>query len=637
MGGPKSKASHEEIISVFHTEEPFKAFAARIGMSPNTLRDIWKAEFGEAAFFERGKRLQAKAASAVAKASAAAGRVYRDVELVCSSCGRKVILKSNQVGQMDDPSKFICHDCRGDRKCPICGLAIEGKQGLSTHFRCRQKAGDAAHTAYLEDQANAVWAGKTEGEDYVTCLECGHKAETLARHLKAAHGLDAVAYTNKHGSGVPIRADKVTQNMSKAALARCLISTGKGEVKTVACPSCGVLRKVSKFIVPGVHELRCSDCRKKDEDLYWSKFSEPQDFVTCLECGYRAENLTSHLQNSHPEYRKKYPEALVVALGSEVRNKDCLKNVPLSLETRQKMSRNAGRWNKGLTKESDSRIAALAKKCLGRVSWNTGLTADKDERVRSMAEKLKLYVGDSRPWSNGLAANLTLDDFKPFLDLEGCVDHRAVIEKTGFDEVTIRKWMKIVGLKPSKKYIKNAAEARIVRIEKADLERFRLANGKVVIGRVMVGLRHTFQTVRRECKRHGLPTCHQHIRQTRFLDIVSKILGVPYEEEWNSRRFVNPVSGRRFKFDGYFPSIGLIVEFHGHQHYTFPNVFMPHESYRPLWEAMLERDRIKKVLIDATPDLIWFSVLEKEPWEDVSYLKGRLIDSGVLPEEEKET
>lgn len=77
--------------------------------------------------------------------------------------------------------------------------------------------------------------------------------------------------------------------------------------------------------------------------------------------------------------------------------------------------------------------------------------------------------------------------------------------------------------------------------------------------------------------------------------------------------------------------MGLVVEFHGYQHYTFPNFFMPHESYRPLWEAMVERDHIKRDMINASPDLIYFEVREDEPYDNPDYLRGRLVQATVLP------
>ena len=84
-----------------------------------------------------------------------------------------------------------------------------------------------------------------------------------------------------------------------------------------------------------------------------------------------------------------------------------------------------------------------------------------------------------------------------------------------------------------------------------------------------------------------------------------------------------------FRFDGYFPDFGLIVEFHGHQHYIFPNAYMINESYLPDYIALRERDRIKRELINASPDLLYLEVLEDEPYTDVSYLRGRLAALGI--------
>jgi len=110
--------------------------------------------------------------------------------------------------------------------------------------------------------------------------------------------------------------------------------------------------------------------------------------------------------------------------------------------------------------------------------------------------------------------------------------------------------------------------------------------------------------------------------------------GLPYEEEWKSWRFVNPLTGHRFRFDGYFPDMCLIVEFQGYQHYTFPNAFMVDESYLPEWDKLRERDRVKRELITNAPDLIYFEVLEEEPYDNVDYLRGRLVGLGVIDPEQ---
>ncbi len=52
-------------------------------------------------------------------------------------------------------------------------------------------------------------------------------------------------------------------------------------------------------------------------------------------------------------------------------------------------------WNKGLTKDDDSRL-------IGHISWNKGLTKDTDVRLRSTSEKLK----GREPWSKGLTKNI---------------------------------------------------------------------------------------------------------------------------------------------------------------------------------------------------------------------------------------
>jgi hypothetical protein len=294
------------------------------------------------------------------------------------------------------------------------------------------------------------------------------------------------------------------------------------------------------------------------------------------------------------------------------------------------MSENAGRWNKGLTKETDVRVASAAEKMQGRASWNKGQTADVNEALRRTAEKLKTYAGDARPWDNGLAANLTLTDFKPFMDSEGRVDHRAVMEFTGISWPTVRGYIVDLGLAQTRRYIENRVEEQVIAIPKEELLKFTLGNGKVAIGKAMVGLGHAFKTIQRECAKHGLPTYHRHIRQDVCLNAVSVALGgVPYEEEWRSRRFMS-AKNAFYRFDGYFPSLGLVVEFQGYQHYTFPNAYMPDESYEQEYLALRERDRIKRELVQAAPDLIYFEVTEEEPYNNSDYLKGRLVQMGVL-------
>jgi predicted transcriptional regulator len=517
-----------------------------------------------------------------------------------------------------------------NNKCPVCNLSVSGEKGLSLHFAHRQKANDIKHIEYQQQQELAYWANKIENEDYVICKICGYKSDSIVTHLTKTHKITAGNYRNQVGQDALVRSFVATRNMSEAAKNRK--DTGKGATKDITCPDCQIVWVGSKFLVPETHDLRCQSCKQKAEDAKWVNLKEPEDYCTCKECGYRAESLISHLQHNHPDYWQKYPEAIVVALKSAIRDKTELRGKSLSDETKQKMSNNAGRWNKGLTKETDSRVAVMSEHMQNRPSWNKGLSAETDIRLQQTVAKLKIYYAENgHPWDNGLAANLTLSDFQPFMDTEGRIDMWAVVQATGFSDVTIRKYVLDLGLVLSNKYIKQAALDRTIRLEKEELEKYKLQNGKVMIGRAMVGLGHNYDVIKRECDRHGLETYHSHISQTICLDAVSKALGgVSYEQEWISRRFVNPKTGWMFKFDGYYPSINLIVEFHGCQHYTFPNHYMPNENYEHLYLEMRERDRIKRDMIQSSPDLTYFEVLEDEPYDNPDYLKGRLVQAGVL-------
>lgn len=59
-------------------------------------------------------------------------------------------------------------------------------------------------------------------------------------------------------------------------------------------------------------------------------------------------------------------------------------------------------WHKGLTKETDPRVAAMGEKRKGTPAWSKGLTKDTDLRVRAMAEKMVIIKTGNIPWNKGL-------------------------------------------------------------------------------------------------------------------------------------------------------------------------------------------------------------------------------------------
>lgn len=239
--------------------------------------------------------------------------------------------------------------------------------------------------------ASDIWAEKTEPQDFVTCRVCGFKATTLATHLPRKHGLTADAYRAQH-LGALIRCNALTEKRQGAAKKGHAEKPRAGLKKTIECPSCGDPREVGFTFAPSTHDARCAECRAKGEDAFWAAKQEGADFVTCHGCGHRAENLTSHVQNAHPEWVGCYLGQMV-ADNSAVRDKTALKGRTVSVESRAKMSANAGRWNVGLTKETDERVASSARRMLGREAWSTGLTKESDDRLQKTAQTVSKTRG----------------------------------------------------------------------------------------------------------------------------------------------------------------------------------------------------------------------------------------------------
>lgn len=644
MGGPASKATESDLRAAWEAGEPFKAAAARLGMSPNTLRARWQALYGVEAFTERGKRIQAAAASDFLK-NRTEPVTYREVVVPCSACGTLTTVKAIRAAHFDHAT-FRCETCSGDRNCPVCNLRVDGARGLSGHFRHRREAGDEAHIAYEHDLDAARWAGRTEDVDFVVCRLCEYKGVSVASHL-VLHDVTAATYRQMF-PGVRTTASALEEHRIEANVAtRSVTGTGKGDTKEVACPKCGAKHSVSKFVSSSIHDLRCSACVAKAEDALWVGKVEGDDFVRCRECGHRAENLTSHVQNAHPElvgrYHVVHGASPMVAWRSAVRDKSALRGRTLSDETRAKMAENAGRWNAGLTKATDERVAAASAKMEGRPSWSKGLTKEEHPSLASNSDKQK---GREHPWAAQLAVNLTGSDLAPFLDEQGRVDVLMAVEMLDVSWPVVRRCVRELGLEVTDQHVLRRNEAsiprlqrlaaeKVIHLEKEEIVPYRLKNGKVLIAAAVRGLGVSFHVVARECDRHGFETFRRNIRQTYFLDAVSKVLGgAPYEQEWRSYAFLNSRTGHRYKYDGFFPDFNLLAESDGYLHYTFPNNRMPDESYRSVWEELLRRDAEKTRLVADSGRYKLLRVRQDEPYTDPLYIAGRLVELGVLATED---
>ena len=454
----------------------------------------------------------------------------------------------------------------------------------------------------------------------VECRLCGHTAETLAKHFKAEHSLTCGEYRILYPDS-PIRggADPFTPKYSEKPRVR-----GKRGSRFEGLILDGDGKPILDKLVEGYH------------------------YVQCAICGGVAEDLTEHILLLHTddltEYSEAFPSKPVRCKRLDLISQTSLKGRKLSDEVKAKMSASAG-WNRGLTKDTDARVANAAAAMKGRTPWNEGLTKEDHPSLQSTSTKLSQLRGPDRYWSNGLKADLSRVDFTPYIDETGAVDRKSMSESLGVSEVTITKYMESIGLRISTKYVdarverdtqtgrffemsRKSAEQTTVRLTAEQLDPYKLKSGKVSLSKAIVGLGHVYQVVKRECDRLGIPTHTRLVKQSICLEAIAKVLGsVPFEQEWRATRFTNPYTGYRFRFDGYFPSHDLVVEFHGYQHYVFPSVYVQKEE---LFFALQERDRIKENLIHSDPTLRYFLVREDEPYADSEYLRGRLIDEGIL-------
>ena len=317
----------EELREPFHTTEPLKTAAKRLRIDPVRLRALWNEVFGEEAMVERGKRIRAASATEVAKAIAV-NRVFSDVDVPCTACGLQVSMKSNAAAHLDR-AVFRCEQCSGDRDCPVCGQRVDGERGMSAHFRHRREAGDAEHPAYEQGETDALWVGKEEPLDYVTCRECKLRSTNLTSHIRV-HGVAADEYRRRH-AGARLRSER-EQEVLNQGTARSHVEGKHDGTKKVVCPDCDEEWDAPKSLALSAHDTRCLLCRglagRAEEEARWEGKSEPDDYVTCRVCGtYRAQNLTSHFQSVHPEvmgqYGIIYPGALVNTMNSGARSGNC--------------------------------------------------------------------------------------------------------------------------------------------------------------------------------------------------------------------------------------------------------------------------------------------------------------------------
>lgn len=423
---------------------------------------------------------------------------------------------------------------------------------------------------------------------------------------------------------------------------------------SITCPVCGLVVKDARGLAAHFrHQREAGDTSHpeylaRQEEAQWEGKIEDIDYVRCLSCGLRTVTLARHLKAAHrisaDEYRVLYgPEAKIRCD---------------SLMERRSVAIAARVLHKGEKKSIDCPSCGTTwegSKYL--VPGTHDLRCERCRTEENAKSEVKRWVGKSEPEDYVTcrvcgyhAENLTSHLQSVHRDLLGAFPRRFTPYKLAYPgaEVVartskVRDKKAIRGTLRSSEFRQKVAlgktgqthapeirakmsasqllVGRIVRLCEEDFAPYKMKNGKVSLARASLGMDRYFGVVKRECVRLGLPYHRLSVNQDRFLGLLSKLLGCDYEPEWNSTLFVNPKTGRRFKFDGFFEGANLLAEFQGYQHYTFPNRF--HKvSHEDAYLEAKERDAEKRRQVLSFGKYRYLEVREDQPWDDLEYLRG---------------
>ena len=296
--------------------------------------------------------------------------------------------------------------------------------------------------------------------------------------------------------------------------------------------------------------------------------SEPDDYVTCRVCGSQMFALGSHIARWHPEFRETYrtqfPESFT----------------------------QARRLKLGSPKGS----------------------VFTDEAKRKSSDKQRIKIEPE------VIQQFKLED--------GSIDHRRLASHTKLSAKIVKRSILESGLAPTDCYLNHLSPLRVV-LTQQDFDPYRLKNGKVAIIKASLGLGYNHRTLQKECIRLGISIAHKMVAQELCLEVISRVLGgSPFTLEWNPPGCLNPETGGKLRFDGYFREYHLLVEYQGFQHSVFPNIY--HGENREKFDEMQRRDRLKVDFVSASEMYKLMVINEVDPWEDTKYIQKKLQETGIL-------
>lgn len=426
---------------------------------------------------------------------------------------------------------------------------------------------------------------------------------------------------------------------------------------TLLCPVCSQSTKDARGLASHFnHRRKAGDTahpeyQASQEEARWAGKTEGTDYIRCLACGLRVFTLARHLKAEHKitavQYRAAYGEDAKIRCDT--------------LKAKRSMALSTCLRVKGDKKEvvcSSCGEAWMGSKFLapGTHDFRCGVCKSRDEAADKQ-EQWKQWNGKSEPQDyvscracgDYRADNLTSHIQSAHPNLVGTYKNTypgsfLVALSSGVrDKISIRGVPRPYGFGQKVSFGKLASEYKhspeakekmsksrllldkIIRLTESDLVPFKKRDGRVSLTQASIGLNRCTGVVKRECVRLSLPYYRLSVGQDKFLCGISTLTGCTYEGEWTSSLFINPKSGRKFRFDGYFESVQLLAEFQGHQHYQFPNRFHHANNEAGYLEAC-ERDIEKRRQVFAHGGFKYLEVREDQPWQDLNYLRKLLTD-----------
>lgn len=337
--------------------------------------------------------------------------------------------------------------------------------------------------------------------------------------------------------------------------------------------------------------------------------SDSEDFVCCLECGFKASTLATHLRThdlTAKDYLQKHPGALI---RSHSLTRKRSQAIAKSWKSRKESSKRATKQISCSRCGADHEVSLF----LSPKTHNA--------HCKACTEALKARK-EEQLWHD----QKTPDDYVICLEC----GHRARNLTSHIRSKHSMSWYKETypdALLVALNCRSRDKEALQLKASVEDLKPFMDDKGSVLVAQAAKEFGCAQNTMKRLCRRLGIPTRNRLAFQKRALESVSQVLGgLSYEWEYQDPAIRSPKTGYCLRYDGFFPHVNLLVEAHGIQHEKFvPYWHKTQDKFE--YRKYLDRYKEKRALEEGYRLLIVRQ--SQENWKESSWLVEKLKELRV--------